>query len=234
MPIVEKPSPDSDLTQGYLLQGVPLYSVLAVTGVAEKIQNQQCFCCLVLSRPCVAQHKESVVVALVDRYRDPVPKEASDSFSNAHDFLEAIRDARRTPDKFYLGQLPDIGPGRFRAHLDSLHTIKLPRSEDLKAFLRERRFARLAWEFLRDLHVRIFSSFASLGFNDYDWYSTEDLKWIVGLGSKELAALEADVLRFEAEGEKPAAIKNLRERIKKIKDELEPYSRSMDARSRVR
>lgn len=54
-------------------------------------------------------------------------------------------------------------------------------------------------DFLRSLHTRLFSSFASLGFDDHAWPSTQDLQWIVTQGQADLAKADGEVKQLEAQ-----------------------------------
>src|SRR5262249_32576213 len=150
--------------------------------------------CMVLSRPCAAVHKAHVIVAAVQQFKSNQPK-GVDDFDKLLSFMTGIRDGRTAPDTFYLGQLPGH-TGRHAARFDSLHTIEIPdKPEEIQSFLKKCRIASLNLEFCRDLHVRIFNAFASLGFDDYGWFSTVDLKALVDQGLLDLANLEADLAK---------------------------------------
>lgn len=194
MPILNEVRGDAPLTQGDVLKDMPLF----VTGQhwsgsdapPTKVKSPLC---LVLSRPCVAQHGEQIVVAEIGRNTAEPPKEAQ-GFRKVREYLVQIRDGLDTPDRFYLGQIPGFpGPGRYFARLDSLYTLKMPPAEKLSGLLAGRRIATLNVDFRRDLHRRIFSAFASLGFDDYGWYSTEDLAWLVETGETELSELQTKI-----------------------------------------
>jgi hypothetical protein len=198
MPILELPRPETPLSQGDILSGVRLF---ATQGSWEEKGGQAVAArfelSVVLSRPCVAAHKKHVIVAGVAKYPDAVPK-GLDSFEKVLDFLTSARDGLGSPDVFYLGQLPQRS-GRFCARLDALHTIEVPEEREARTrFLMERRVATLSPDFARDLHLRLFSSFASLGFDDHRWLSTEDLQWLVSEGRAEIAAVEQTVLQQQA------------------------------------
>lgn len=109
MAIVETADPNSPLTQGDILRGVPLHATASDwAGGSEKSKAPGC---LVISRPCVAAHKANVVVAAVEPFKTPVPKDA-DTFDAVCDVLESMRDGADSPDSFYLGQnsRPRTGP----------------------------------------------------------------------------------------------------------------------------
>lgn len=199
MPIIEHSKPDSPITQGDILNGITLFVTLAgwleEGGEPGKAPSKLC---LVVSRPCVAAHKARLIVAGVQKYPDPVPRDIK-SFAEVLDFLTNRRDGGEAPDLFYLGQLPGQA-GRFCARLDSLHTVEVPSDVVTMArFLKTRRIATLHRDFARDLHVRLFNAFANLGFDDISWPSTDDLNWLVTQGRADIAALEQAVFSFAAQ-----------------------------------
>jgi hypothetical protein len=192
MPILETPAADAPLSQGDILVGVRLYLTQGADapdggdGVYLKTDM-----CMVLSRPCSASHKKAVIVAAVEKYKVGVPKDL-DSFDKVLDFLTKLRDGHGSPDVFYLGQLPGRADGRFAARLDSLHTVEVPQEAAVRrAFLAQRRAYSLNGEFARDLHLRVFGAFASLGFDDQSWLSDDDLNWLVQAGERDLRASQA-------------------------------------------
>jgi hypothetical protein len=183
MPIIETVSPDAPLDQGDILKDVVLY---ATDSGGDRHQKVQCCGCLIISRRCCAANKSEIVVARVDTNRELRPGEVK-TFDEVHDFLKSLRGGTDSPDCFYLGQIPSLAPGRVYAKFDSLHTICLPQSPEKLNALRAKRVAKLAGDFYRDLHIRIFSAFAPLGFDDHGWLSDEDLKWLVSCGEFKLA-----------------------------------------------
>lgn len=138
---------------------------------------------MVLSRPCVTAHKPCIVLAEIHVYPTDLPKDA-DTFRAAAAFFTNIRDGDDAPDRFYLGSVPGY-TGRFCAALDRIFTVEIKSPAELVS----RRIAALDSEFSRDLHLRIFRSFASLGFDDVRWYSTDDLRLLLQFGESELAGL---------------------------------------------
>lgn len=185
MPIVEAPDDKAPLCQGDILQGIKL----AVTqkpweADAELVKAPAKFC-MVLSRPCVLAHKDKMLVASVRKWPGSTPAELAE-YEHVKQFLKEMRDGEDSPDVFYLGHIPRE-TGRFCAELDSIHTIELPKDVLIRqAFVTRSRIARLTPDFIRDLHVRIFRTFASLGFDDISWYSTDDLEWLEGKGKSEI------------------------------------------------
>jgi hypothetical protein len=78
MPIIEQTPEESTLSQGDVLQEVRLYSTKKCWGPdggEAVIANKRL--CLVVSRPCVARHKESVTVIAVERMEDGIPSDVS-------------------------------------------------------------------------------------------------------------------------------------------------------------
>src|SRR5262245_34629966 len=90
--------------------------------------------------------------------------------------------------------------GSFCGRLDSLHTIQVPKSgtAERQAFLASARIASLNREFTRDLHLRIFRAFASLGFDDHCWFSSGDLRALVAVADRDEAKHQADLLAVRA------------------------------------
>lgn len=210
MPILEPALENSPLTQGDILRGIPLFvTKLSWTADAAPFRVDRPFC-LVLSRPCVAGHKAYITVAAIDKLPVSVPKVIED-FETVRRFLTVARDGTGTPDVFYLGQHPALGSGRFCARLDGLHQVEMPRnSSERAAFLAANRVATLNAEFARDLHSRLFNSFASMGFEDDRWMSDDDLDWLISQGTLDIdveqakrSGLESDRAKKIASGEWP-------------------------------
>lgn len=239
MPIIEPARPGAPLTQGDILAGVSLFATRASWEVqgGEAAVVRSDFC-LVLSRPCVAAPKKHVVVAAVARYPDAVPR-GIDTFDKVLDFLRGARDGGSAPDVFYLGQLPGR-TGRFCARLDSLHTIEIPEDGRQRAeFLTARRTVTLHPDFARDLHLRVLGAFASLGFDDHRWPSTEHLQWLVTQGRADIAAASLQVRQMEAlqasrgaEGAqfKEADLASARQRLLKLQARVAPYELELGRR----
>jgi hypothetical protein len=186
MPIVEMPDSGSPLSQGDLLKEINLF----LTGDAWEATGGQpvkspLHLCLVLSRPCVIEHKDTVIVASVEKLADKPPRDL-DSFKKVLSFLTSLRDGPSAPDVFYLGQIPNMS-GRYAARFDLLHTIRVPPTgTERQSFVDRSRIAVLHRDFARDLHVRVFRAIASLGFDDHRWLSDSDLEWLVDSGRAEL------------------------------------------------
>jgi hypothetical protein len=197
MPIIESITDQNfPLSQGDILKGVSLFVTHEPWkedgGSGRKMEHPLG---LVLSRPCAAAHKNCVIVAAIEKYKNPPPE--FEDFDHAHEFFKAIRDGHTTLDLFYLGQIPGY-EGSFCARFDSLHTIRIPTGQaDMTAFLAARRIAVLNSDFARDLHLRIFRAFASLGFDDNAWFSTDDLRTLVMAADRDIKQLEADLSNIQ-------------------------------------
>jgi hypothetical protein len=243
MPIVETAADGALLNQGDILQGITLFATNESWndkgGTPVKAPFKMC---LVVSRPCVIANKESVIVAGVEKYPDQVPKEM-DTFRKVLDFLTTMRDGGTTPDVFYLGHIPGQS-GRFRAKFDSLHTIGLPPlGTQRDSFVKAQRIGTLHIDFCRALHVRLFTSFAPLGFDDDHWASDEDLKWLANAGQTELHQQEAAVSAIrtkksslEAQGKQFAEkeLTTAQETLDELRAEVQPYIKELERRSTKR
>jgi hypothetical protein len=174
----------------------------------------------------------------VDSYKVDKPAKA-DTFKKVHDFLVHMRDGRDTPDVFYLGHLPGK-KGRYGCRLDAIFTVGLPPSgPERDAFVRQHRIGTLSTAFARDLHVRLFVAFASLGFDDHQWFSDEDLVWLVAKGREDLSRTEQELrsaqrARAEAEASgKQFSQKDLTQKMevmKKIQRDLRPFEDEAERR----
>jgi hypothetical protein len=88
------------LSQGDILRDINLFT----TGEAWGDHNGTAMksprgLCMVLSRPCVIEHKKSVIVAGIDKLPDNAPRDA-DSFKRILSFLTNLRDGTSSPDVF--------------------------------------------------------------------------------------------------------------------------------------
>ncbi len=116
---------------------------------------------------------------------------------------------------------------------------------ELAAFLSDHRVARLASDFTRSLHTRLFRCFAELGFEDYSWYETDDLELLVSVGEMELNRAEAVLhernvvlQRSKLQGNaKEAQISGMekgidaaRKAVEEIQGKLRPYNAELNAR----
>jgi len=240
VPIIERAPADSPLSQGDILQSIPLFATIECwmpAGGKSALQPEKL--CLVLSRPCVTAHKRTIVVGAIQQYKGRVPKDA-ETFDDYRAFLEDCRDAPEQPDVFYIGQIPEK-QGRFCARLDSLHTIEIPTAADaLRDFVRTSRTARLQIDFIRDLHSRVFRAFASLGFDDYSWFCTDDLQLLVDKGQAEIFTAKAELQeRKTAKGKKEfagnqypeAEMKEAERKVVELEERVKPYLAELGKRT---
>lgn len=232
------------MSQGDILQGIRLFhtrSDWSKDGGETSFDHHPYS--MVVSRPCVAKNDTTLtVVAIVKALTKP---KAVETFDDAKFFLREMRDGLNSPDSFYLGQLPRCEPGRYMARLDAYYTVKLPAQAARSDILKKHRIARLHDDFIHDLHVRIFNSFAKLGFEDDSWHSKEDLEWLVHMGdaqigtmSAELSGKRAQKALMEAGGTKipgslPGEIANLDDDLKSLKGEVDSYRAELEVRKRA-
>lgn len=189
MPIVLPADPARPLEQGDVLAGIETFR----SRVGEPPVGKRREFVLVLSRPCNALRDEHVVVAPIEAAQHPDLKVAQTPGELVRVF-EKIRDSEGRPDGFYLGALDGGGSARHVARLDELYTIAVPRSaEERGRFLVKHRRFRLDVEYARDLHLRVFRAFASLGFDDVGWWSDEDLDLVVRQGDAWVAAQDREI-----------------------------------------
>ena len=246
MPIIEPiADPNTPLCQGDILKGVCLFSTRKTwePGGGEGHARNNSLC-LILSRPCVALRSEWMIVAAIEKYKNR-PGDFG-SFDEAQQYFEEIRDGLTTPDQFYLGQLPNLD-GSFCARFDSIHTVQLPpgQSGQRTDFITNSRVARLNFEFVHDLHLRHFRAFASLGFDDHRWFSTEDLRTFLLYAERDAAKKKADMLAAQAklqagtsqsfhhESDKKKLENEQRkcqQELEKILDTIEPYKNELALR----
>jgi hypothetical protein len=191
MPIIEEAVAGRPLSQGDVLKGIPLYfSARDPEGKWTPAGDPKKDLCLVLSRQCVVEHKNTLIVGHVAKHVGNIP--VIQEFGEALAFLENLRDGTKSPDLFYLGLLPGL-EGRHVAKLDYIATVQVPTiPDDRRAFVDTHRIARLNIDYVRALHVRVFQAFANMGFDDYRWVSDEDLGWLVALGNIEIKAIEQE------------------------------------------
>lgn len=240
MPIVEVPKTNGPLKQGDVLQGIKLFTTKEPWGDdgGSSVKTEHNLC-LITSRPCNLANKAYANVVGVRKWPDATPK-GLDSFEKTLDFLTTFRDGDRSPDVFYLGQLPNL-KGRYCADLDSFHTIQIPRDiAEQTEFATKRRIASLTDDFVRDLHLRVFRTVASLGFDDLRWFSKFDLEMLVERGKADIVAAElalteanAKKAQLEADG-KQIAQKDIDEptkRLANLRAKISPYIDEVDRRS---
>jgi hypothetical protein len=184
MPIIESVHVEMPISQGDVLQQVPLHRTSIGDGEPHNVPSMSPLC-MVISRPCGIAHKNDLLVAEIVKYDQSVPK-GVESFVQALDYLKTQRDGTSSPDRFYLGEIPGKD-GRYVARLDAIFTLSV---KD-KSKLLGHRIAGLNQNFQRDLHLRVFNAIASLGFDDIDWLPTADLEFLKAIGEGELAKLNS-------------------------------------------
>jgi len=194
MPIIEAVSSDVPLSQGDVLSEVKLFSTDAAgeNAIASKARF-----CLVMSRPCGIAHKSLITVAAIDEFKFSLANKV-ESFDELLAVMTAMRDGIQSPDVFYLGHLPSFNE-RYCARLEQLHCLALPQGEQRCAFVSKHRIGRLNIDFCRDMHLRFFRAYASLGFDDHGWFATEDLKSLLQFADGDLsrAASKVDELKMQ-------------------------------------
>jgi len=246
MSILLERQPELPLQQGDVLADIETYYSDYTGGSDDRTATEGEGSVLVLSRPCKAIRSDLILVApIVAKQLDGVMDEQS--FDDLKEFFEGIRDGLSEADTFYLGNLGPDEKKRYAAKLDRIRTIKIPvDAEARRAFSGTHRSHRLNPEFQRDLHLRIFRSFASLGFDDEEWWPDEDLRLIVNSGKARIAALEAEVAknldergRLEVGGVKEKrlnacdeATKGSRERLEALRKQVGPLSEELERRSK--
>jgi hypothetical protein len=189
MPILVPVGPDAPLDQGDVLENI--VTALGGHDVAANVAGPV----LVISRPCNANVDKQIIVAPIAKC-DLAALAELETFKDFLDFFKALRDGEGRPDTFYLGEMAGGSKERYVAKFDVLHTIRVPVGDDARRqFLVEHRRVRLASDFQRDLHQRLFRAFASLGFDDERWWTDEDLKVLVEKGKalhqEQLAGVDA-------------------------------------------
>lgn len=186
---------------------------------------------LVVSRPCNAMRAGRLVVAEVVK-RSLAGLKTAETLAEMKSFFITVRDGEGRPDTFYLGELAP-GTDRYFAKLDSLRTIQIP--EDAggrQAFTKRHRRFRMNPEFARDLHVRLFKAFASLGFDDDGWWTDADLKLVVEMGEAEMALLDAAVRSLEARVRVLHTDEGNKKEFKQIEEELKAKRPALESASK--
>jgi hypothetical protein len=239
MPILVPAKDDRPLDQGDLLDNI--VTSVAVVGDAPEVETTSM---LVVSRPCNAQRDAEVVIARVSK-RSLTDLRELETLNDVVGFFKGLRDGDGAPDSFYLGELDPGSSERYFARFDTLHTIKIPTEAGQRTkFLNAHRRFRLAADFTRDLHQRLFRAFASLGFDDDNWWTDEDLKFLVAKGGAlkktqealvETAKSEVTTLEIAAAGQKDKnrakhQVAQAEKQLAKTNEILEPLIREHRAR----
>lgn len=234
MPIIESCHAKNPITQGDVLQHVPLHRTLIAEGEPKSVQSKSPLC-MVISRPCGIAHKQDLLVAEIVKYNQSVPK-GVETFKHALDFLRTQRDGVGSPDCFYLGEIPN-NEGRFVARLDALFTLSVTDNSKLLDY----RIATLNADFQRDLHLRVFNAIASLGFDDVDWLPTSDLEFLKQIGDRELANLNSQAAderaakarqEFSSSNFSAKKLNELEQSFASLGSAMEPYVAKLAERQR--
>ncbi len=197
MPILLPAQPDDQpLEQGDVLDDIQTYIADHTSSDPAPLVDEGLV--LVISRPCNALRSKRLVVAEIVK-RPLAGLKGAETLQDIKDFFINLRDGDGTPDTFYLGEI-EPGPDRYCAKLDSLRTLQVPHEEGARhAFIKRHRRFKLNPEFARDLHLRLFKAFASLGFDDDAWWTDADLDLATKKGEALVASLGAAVKELEAE-----------------------------------
>jgi hypothetical protein len=238
------------LAQGDLLFGLPLYHTTLFDEDAPAASSAQL--CIVILRPCVLEHKETILVAAVLHSKDV---SSSASFEDTRDYLVSLREGEGKTDRFYLGQLGQFIQEsasyehrlcRHFAHLDSLHTLRLCKktsdAETRKASLNKlikARVASLSRDFVRNLQTRLFGALAYEGFDDYAWYTNKDLELLISAAYREIQQarvdLNADFARLDSAGQSDPDIEKMKLKrentIRQLENKIRPYKEELERRT---
>ena len=234
MPIIETVAETEPLSHGDVLKGVKLFST---DGSGEQSVTSKASFCLVLSRPCVVAHKPLLMVAAIEEFKYSISKDVA-SFDEMLAVMTGIRDASQSPDVFYLGTLPSIS-GRFCARLEQLHCLHVPQGEQRTRFVERYRIARLNADFCRDLQLRLFRSYASLGFDDLSWFPTEDLQSLMQFAQTEVSRAQSKVDELKATKERQllqslrfneADLTTAEKALNQLNERFGPYRSELDRR----
>lgn len=231
MPITDSVDSGEPLTQGDILTDTKLF----VSGVDGAPHEQHAGLCLVVSRPCQAVRSKVVTVARIEQY-PKLPKHMN-SFDKIRKTLLDLRDGQHL-GSFFLGQLPNH-EGRFCARFEPFYALQIPNGADRQGFIDSHRIARLDPNFAKDLHLSVSRSFASLGFDDNSWWTTEDLECLIAQGEADIKLLEAEKAQHESVAvyadaggvEPPEAKKDHDQLIETLNTKLEPLREELARRT---
>ena len=194
MPILEPASDDGEIMQGDLLVDLttttPMHGAQSVS-ITDRV--------LVVSRNGVAAGAEFIVAARVVE-RPITEVKAATSVSSLVRFFRKLRSGDGAPDTFYLGALNGDASKRYSAKFNLLHTIGIPTDPAARSeFIKKHRTHRLAPDYVRDMQLRLFRAFASMGFDDDGWWEEEDLAFVRRQDELELQAAEQELRIPQAE-----------------------------------
>lgn len=234
MPIIEPVDDSEELSQGDIICDVPLYTT-DLEGTAKRVNESLC---MVISRPCSACRDAVVNVVLVKQWINGLPE--SKTFDDALKVLKALRDGEGKVDLFYLGALPSKAE-RFVAILTNIFTVQVRRKDgkELDETIRKRRIARLHPDYVRDFHTKMFRAFASMGFDDLSWMSTEDLEYALLHARKDIQAVEAAITSlqissasqaFLAQQTQNPQLDKEKKKLAELNAKAAPYQQELDRR----
>jgi len=226
------PSAGSPLRQGDLLKAPQLFETSQDGDAPSPVEGVEYV--LVLSRHCNALRKPHVLVAAITEVQPEVLSTLGDSsLDETRRKLAALRDGDGTPDRFYLGTLPDREPRRAFACLDQVYVVQVPEGEQARSqWVTSRRVSTLTDAHRRQLHTRLFQAVSQEGYNDLEWWPDGDLRLAIAAGEREVAGArlqQASVVpNYEgSEGKKTEGVRKqagkAAERLEKAQNALAPY-----------
>lgn len=240
MSILKPPPPGTPLQQGDILKGVLLCHTNASNKVVTSSEEEYC---MVISRRCSLSHAKLITVSAVKAFGVEFQKGQTQTLESVKRLFAHLREGVMRPDIFYLGEMPNT-TNRYAAQLNRLYTIEVPAEGERGDFLTRHRIANLDEEFIKDLHNRIFTAFARMGFDDYGWYSDADLHLVISIGEQEVASLNKELKDAHAAEEVAAAgnenqkkllglktaTENAQKKVDEKTEELAPYLAEMKRR----
>ncbi|MCL2824846.1 MAG: hypothetical protein FWD57_12735 [Polyangiaceae bacterium] len=221
---------------------------LLVQAITPSINEDGRYACntgivLVVSRNCNAFRKPYITVASVET-RPITGVQHAKTIGALVEYFKQLRDGESMLDTFYLGTINADTQNRYVAKLDQLHTISIPKHLDARQeYLRAHRTHHLSQDYVRELQLRLFRAFASMGFDDYEWWDDGDLDFVKRVGLAQLSVAKAELSRLEAErdgkvlacGQQHARgydsdIAKLKNRLANIESEISPVLRAQEKR----
>lgn len=248
MPIVIQPATSSPLSQGDILEKVPFAMFKADEPDERAVVRNGTPYVLVVSRPCKAIRSPAITVAPITKW--PIKLTELDNgqdltklLDNTRRLLMRGRDGIRGGDHselFYLGPLKSGATARYCADLSTLSTVLIPEKEPERTeWVTKRRVGRLATDFLRDLHLRLFFTYARLGFDDLAWLPDADLDLLIKNGEREIRYHRSQAERFKDANESlelwgqqgsRAELKKHEELAQSVESALKPYLEERERR----
>ena len=189
------------LKHGDILKGINLFYG------GDKNKASKDALVVVLSRDCNCFRKTKLVVAQIAKMTLPFNSLKEKTATNTLNIFRTLRDGANSPDRMYLGTVPDIPHIRHRILLDDIHTIQIPEGRDenkkyddeqkkkeneRQNWIDAHRIARLEFDFIRHLQTRMMGAFTRQGFDDAQSFCPEDLSLITNKLQEEIASKEAE------------------------------------------